>query len=138
MYISWPTTLSGGHWGKSIKLIYFFKSLLHYSEAWFRQNTFIVMGRTKDGYGLPNCEFHDLGEGVLVLGRGHISHLVKMHYFCKKSLLFCSNIYVTVKACGPLVLNSCSQLYSQNNWTNQCCLTFLSLKIGVPRSFVKN
>ena len=28
------------------------------------------------------------GTGVLVLGRGHISHIVKMHYFFKNLLLY--------------------------------------------------
>ena len=28
------------------------------------------------------------GAGVLVLGRGHISHIVKMHYFFKNLLLY--------------------------------------------------
>ena len=34
-----------------------------------------------------NCKFHDPGLGVLVLGCGHISHVVKMHFFFKKRLL---------------------------------------------------
>ena len=35
-----------------------------------------------------NCKFHDPGVVVLVLGRGHISHIVKMHYFFKNLLLY--------------------------------------------------
>ena len=30
-----------------------------------------------------NCTFHDYGAGVLLLGRGRISHIMKMHYFFK-------------------------------------------------------
>ena len=33
-----------------------------------------------------NCNFHDPGAGVLMLGCGHISHIVKMHYFFKNLL----------------------------------------------------
>ena len=32
------------------------------------------------------------GAGVLVLGCGHISHIVKMHYFFKKSFSLLSQI----------------------------------------------
>ena len=37
---------------------------------------------TKEGSTLI-VNFMTLGTGVLVLGRGHINHIVKMHYFFK-------------------------------------------------------
>ena len=68
---------------KSVKLIYFFKNLLLYSRAWFRQTKYVVI-MTKEG-STKIVNFMIPGAGVLVLGRGHISHLVKMHCFFKKS-----------------------------------------------------
>ena len=59
--------------------MYFFKNLLLYSQALIRQTKYVVM-MTKEG-STP-------GEGVLVLGRGHICHIVKMHYFFKNLLLY--------------------------------------------------
>ena len=37
---------------------------------------------TKEGY-TKIVNFMTPGAGVLVLGRGHMSHIVKMHYFFK-------------------------------------------------------
>ena len=41
----------------------------------------------------PNCKFHDPGAGVLVLGCGHISYIVKMHFSFKNLLLY-SHAYI--------------------------------------------
>ena len=42
---------------------------------------------TKEGSTLI-VNFMTPGAGVLALGRGHISHVVKMHYFFKNLLLY--------------------------------------------------
>ena len=34
-----------------------------------------------------SCKFYDPGSGNIVLGRDHISHMAKMHYFFKNLLL---------------------------------------------------
>ena len=47
-------------------------------------STNIVVMMTKEG-STKIVNFMTPGAGVLVLGRGHISHLMKMHYFFKKS-----------------------------------------------------
>ena len=65
---------------------YFFKNLLLYSQALIRQTKYIVM-MTKEG-STKIVNFMTPGAGVLVLGRGHISHIMKMHYFFKNLLLY--------------------------------------------------
>ena len=68
---------------KSVTLMYFLKNPLLYSGAWFRQTKFIVM-MTKEGS--PTIvNFMIPGAGVLLLGRDHISYIVKMHYSFKTS-----------------------------------------------------
>ena len=66
--------------------MFFLKNLLVYSGAWSIQTKCIVImaqeGSTK-GVNLMTP-----GAGVLVQGRGHISHIVKMHYFFKNLLLY--------------------------------------------------
>ena len=52
--------------------MYFFKNLLLYSGAWFRQTKCIVM-MTKEG-STKIVNFMNPGAGVLMLGRGHISY----------------------------------------------------------------
>ena len=75
----------GGNFGvKNVKLMYFFKNLLLYPSAWFRQTKYIVM-MTKEG-STKIVNFMTPGAGVLVLGHGHISHIVKMHYSYKNLL----------------------------------------------------
>ena len=71
---------------KSVKLMYFLKNLLLYSQALIRQTKSVVM-MTKE-WSTKIVNFMTPGVGVLVLGRGHISHIVKMHYFFKNLLLF--------------------------------------------------
>ena len=76
---------------KSVKLMYFLKHLLFYSGAWFRQTKCEVM-MTKVG-STKVINFMTLGAGVLVLWRGHISHIVKVHYFFK-NLVFYSHAFI--------------------------------------------
>ena len=72
----------GGNSGvKSVKLMYFLKNLLLYSQALIRQTKYVVM-MTKEG-STKIVNFMTPGAGVPVLGRGHISNVVKMHYFFK-------------------------------------------------------
>ena len=65
--------------------MYFLKNLLLYSQALIRQTKYVVI-MTKEG-STKIVNFMTPGVGVLVLGRGHISHIVKMHYFFKNLLL---------------------------------------------------
>ena len=76
-----PTPRGGNFGVKSVKLMYFLKNLLLYSGAWFRQTKCIVI-MTKEG-STKIVNFMTPGTGVLVLGRGHIGHIVKMYYFSK-------------------------------------------------------
>ena len=71
--------LGCGHISHIVKMHYFFKSLLLYSQALIRQTKYVVM-MTKEG-STKIVNFMTPGVGVLVLGRGRISHIVKMHYF---------------------------------------------------------
>ena len=75
-----------GTFGVKTKSIYFINLLL-YPGAWFRQiNKYKVM-MSKEVY-TKIVDFMTLGAGVLVLERGHISHMVKTHYFIKNLLLY--------------------------------------------------
>ena len=69
--------LGRGHISHIVKMHYFIKNLLIYSGASIRQTMYIVM-MTKEG-STKIIDFMTPGLGVLVLGRGHISHIVKMH-----------------------------------------------------------
>ena len=71
--------LGRGHISNSVKMHYFFKNLLLNSRALIRQTKYVVM-MTKEG-STKIVNFMTTGAGVLVLGCGHISHRVKMHYF---------------------------------------------------------
>ena len=54
--------------------MYFLKNLLLYSQACFRQITYIVM-MTKEGSTNKNCKFHDPpGKGFLCWGEGMKSY----------------------------------------------------------------
>ena len=66
--------------------MYFLKNLLLYSKALIRQTKYVVM-MTKEG-STKIVNFMTPGAGVLVLGRGHIRHIVKMHSFFKNLLLY--------------------------------------------------
>ena len=78
--------LGCGHISHIVKMHYFFKNLLLYSGTWFRQTKCIVI-MTKEG-STKIVNFMTPGTGVLVLGRGNISHIVKMHYFFKNPFLY--------------------------------------------------
>ena len=71
---------------KSVKLMYFLNNLLLYSQKLIRQTKYVVM-MTKEG-STKIVNFMTPGVGVLMLGRVHISHSVKMHYFFKNLLLY--------------------------------------------------
>ena len=58
--------------------MYFFKNVLLYSQALIRQTKYVVV-MTKEG-STKIVNFMTPGAGVLVLGRGYISYIVKMHY----------------------------------------------------------
>ena len=59
--------------------MYFFKKILLYSQALIRQTKYVVMMTKERSTKIIN--FMTPGAGVLVLGCGHISHIVKLHYF---------------------------------------------------------
>ena len=69
--------LGCGHISHIVKMHYSFKNLL-YSHAWIRQPEYKVM-MTKEG-STQIVNFMTLGTGVLMLGRGHISHIVNIYY----------------------------------------------------------
>ena len=71
--------LARGHINHIVKMYYFFKNLLLYSHAWIRQTKYRVI-MTKEG-STKIVNFMTPGAWVLVLGCGHINHIVKMHYF---------------------------------------------------------
>ena len=71
--------LGRGHISHLVKMHYFFKNLLFNSQALIRQTKYVVM-MTKEG-STKIVNFMTPGAGVLVLGCGHISHMLKMHYF---------------------------------------------------------
>ena len=81
----WVLVLGCGHISHMVKMHYFLKNLLLYSQAQIRQTKYIVI-MTKKG-STKIVTLMTPGAGVLVLGRGHISHIVKMHYFFKNLLL---------------------------------------------------
>ena len=66
--------------------MYFLKDLLLYSQALIRQTKYVVMMIKEGSTNIVN--FMTPGARVLVLGRGQISHIVKMHYFFKNLLLY--------------------------------------------------
>ena len=72
--------------GHIVKMHYFFKTLLLYSQAQIRQTKYIVIMTMERSTKIVN--FMTPGAGVLVLGRGHISHLMKIHYFFTNHLLY--------------------------------------------------
>ena len=66
--------------------MYFLENVFLYCWACCRQTKCAVM-MTKEG-STKIVNFMTPGAGVLMLGHGHISHIVKMHYFFLKSALF--------------------------------------------------
>ena len=77
----------GGIFGvKSVKFMYFLKNLLFYSGGLFRQTKYIVIMTREGSTKIVNVMTSRTG--VLVLGCGHISHIVKTHYFFKNLLIY--------------------------------------------------
>ena len=72
--------LGCSHINHIVKLNYFFKNRLLYPQAQIKQTKCIVM--TKEGC-TKIVNFMTPWVGVLGLGCGHISHIVKMHYSLK-------------------------------------------------------
>ena len=77
--------LGRGHISHIVKMHYFFKNLLLNSRAYIRQTKYIVL-KNKEGSS-KIVTFMTPGAGVLVLGRGHISHII-MHYSFEYFLLY--------------------------------------------------
>ena len=84
----WPGffLLGHGHISHIVKLEYFLWNLLLYSGAWFRQTKCVVIMTKKGSTKIVN--FMIPREGVHVQGHGHISYIVKWHYFFKNLLLY--------------------------------------------------
>ena len=78
--------LGRGHISHIMEMHFSYKNHLLYSQAQIKQTKHIVM-MTKEG-STKIVNFMTPGSGVLVLGRGHISHIVKLHYFFKNLLLY--------------------------------------------------
>ena len=64
-----------GHISYIVKMHYFFKNLLLYTQAYIRQTKYVVMMTKKGSTKVVN--FMTPGAGVLVLGHGHIRQIVK-------------------------------------------------------------
>ena len=75
-----------GHISYIVKNHYFFKNLLLYSQVQIRQTEGIVMMSKEESTQIVN--FMTPRTEILVLGRGQIRHIVKMHYFFLNLLLF--------------------------------------------------
>ena len=87
--VNFMTPTPGGcdFWGKKCKIaVFLYKIFFSTQGAWFRQTKCIVM-MTKEG-STKTVKFMTPGAEVLVLGCGHISHIVKLHYFFKNLLLY--------------------------------------------------
>ena len=74
-----PTPRGGNLGVKNLKLMYFFKTFLLYSGAWFILTKCIVM-MIKEG-STKVVNFMTPGGGVLFARAWPLSHIVKMHYF---------------------------------------------------------
>ena len=66
---------------KSVNCLYFLENLLLYFGAWFRQTKCALIMIMEGSNNVLNSMTPRAG--VLVLGRGRISHIVKMHHFYK-------------------------------------------------------
>ena len=79
-----PTTTMRGYFRvKSVKLMYFFKNLLLYLGAWFRQTKCLVMMTKEKSTRIVN--FVSPRAGVLLLGCGHMSYsekrIIRLKFF---------------------------------------------------------
>ena len=75
--------LGCGHISHTVKMGYVFKNYLLYSQAYIKQMVIMI----KNGFS-KNVTFMTPRAGVLALGRGHNSHIVKMYYFFKNLPLY--------------------------------------------------
>ena len=69
---------------------YFFKNLILYSQALIRQTKYVVK-MTKEG-ATKIVNFMTPGAGVLVLGHGHVSHIVRKCIISLKIFLLYSQV----------------------------------------------
>ena len=79
--------LGRGHISHLVKIHYFLKNLLFYSQAQIRQTEDYIVMMTKEG-STKIVNFMTPGAELLALGRDHISYIVKMHYFFENLLLY--------------------------------------------------
>ena len=75
-----------GHVCYIVKMHYLFKNFLLYSQAQNRQSNYRVIISNEGSTKFVN--FMILEAGVLVLGCGHISYIVKINYFYEKLPLY--------------------------------------------------
>ena len=66
-------------------MYYFFKNLL-YSQKKIRQSRYMIMMINEGS--IEIVIFMTPWAGIVVLGCGHISHIVEMHYIFKNLLLY--------------------------------------------------
>ena len=78
--------LGCGQISKIVKMHYSFKNHYLYSQAKIRQTQNIMMMNKEGSTKIVN--FFTPRAGVLALGCGHISKIVKMHYSFKNLLLY--------------------------------------------------
>ena len=93
--------LGHGHISHIVKMHYFFKNLLLNSQAQIRQTKYVVM-ITKEG-STKIVNFMTPGAVVLVLGRGCISHIVKLHYFQAQIKQTKCIVMMTKEGCTKIV-----------------------------------
>ena len=77
--------LRRGHISHIVKIHYFFKKIF-FSTQWYGSDKLKVMMNKEGSTKIVNVITP--GAGVLVLGRGHISRIVKMHYSFKNLYLY--------------------------------------------------
>ena len=97
-----------GHRSHILNLHYFFNNLLLYSQALIRQIKYAVM-ITKEGF-TKIMNFMTPGAEVLVLGRGHISHIVKLHYFFNNLLLYSQALIKQTKYIVMMTNEGCTKI----------------------------
>ena len=68
-----------------VKMHHFHKNILLYSQAYIRQIKYMIMKIKEASTKIVN--FMTPRAGVLLLGRGHISHIVRMHYYTPRNEL---------------------------------------------------
>ena len=79
-----------------------------------------------------NINFMSPGAGVLVLGCGHLSHIVKMHYFFKNLLLYSQAYIYSIDKQGSVYQNcnfhdprgrgSCARVWPYKSYSENALL----------------